>query len=340
MIIGLSFAFVSLIVLSSFGELTEEASTASLAIGIVVALVFLASLIAGPIWGGIRVGRRLHRNSPLVNDDHSLSISETMENAVVCPNCGRERHGKFCAACGQNDRDYRRLFPVLSDIVAETFEADSRVWRTLRALLFRPGFLSLEFVSNRRASYINPFRLYLFASIPVFLVSAYFNLRSESKPNGNTVGNSEPTTATLSDPLSFEYDLFYEFVPLTLLFIIPVFALLLQFIFIDRRAFAEHFVFVLHFQSVGFFILLLFLPWFFSGDSNGWQAIAFLIPLGAYMFFALKRFYGSGTLRTLCGWVAFMVVYCVLFMGALALTAIIAALLSGQDISSVFMEEP
>ncbi|MYJ74479.1 MAG: DUF3667 domain-containing protein [Gammaproteobacteria bacterium] len=90
---------------------------------------------------------------------------------VTCPNCGADKQGRFCVVCGQNDRDYlRSLFPVLYQVLAETFEADSRVWRTLGALFVRPGFLSLEFSRNRRAHYLSPFRLYLFTSLLFFLV--------------------------------------------------------------------------------------------------------------------------------------------------------------------------
>ena len=59
---------------------------------------------------------------------------------------------------------------MVSQILAETFEADSRVVRTLRALILRPGHLSLEFSLNRRARYLSPFRLYLFTSLLFFLV--------------------------------------------------------------------------------------------------------------------------------------------------------------------------
>ena len=60
------------------------------------------------------------------------------------------------------------MFPVVGQAVAETFEADSRLWATLRALFTRPGHLSAEFSLNRRASYLPPFRLYLFSSIIFF----------------------------------------------------------------------------------------------------------------------------------------------------------------------------
>ncbi len=89
----------------------------------------------------------------------------------TCANCGATRHGAFCARCGQNDRDYHRSFPpLLGELLRETFEIDSRVFRTLRSLLFKPGELALEFSRNRRASYVSPIRLYLFVSISFFFL--------------------------------------------------------------------------------------------------------------------------------------------------------------------------
>ena len=60
------------------------------------------------------------------------------------------------------------MFPVVGQALAETFETDARLWATLRALFVRPGHLSAEFSRNRRASYLPPFRLYLFSSIVFF----------------------------------------------------------------------------------------------------------------------------------------------------------------------------
>ena len=90
---------------------------------------------------------------------------------ILCENCGAEKQGLYCAVCGQNDRDYRRtVFPVVGEILAETFETDSRLFRTAKVLFTKPGFLSTEFSRNRRAGYIAPFRLYLFTSIVFFFV--------------------------------------------------------------------------------------------------------------------------------------------------------------------------
>ncbi|MGE0621167.1 MAG: DUF3667 domain-containing protein [Pseudomonadales bacterium] len=90
---------------------------------------------------------------------------------MLCPNCGSERLGRFCPRCGQNDRDYQRsLPPLLRELLKETFEVDSRLWTTLKLLIFKPGELALEFSRNRRASYVSPIRLYLFVSIAFFFL--------------------------------------------------------------------------------------------------------------------------------------------------------------------------
>ena len=90
---------------------------------------------------------------------------------IQCENCGAEKQGLFCAVCGQNDRNYRRsIFPVVGEVLAETFETDSRLVATSRVLFTRPGFLSTEFSENRRARYLPPFRLYLFTSIVFFFI--------------------------------------------------------------------------------------------------------------------------------------------------------------------------
>ena len=101
-----------------------------------------------------------------------------------CANCGHERSGRYCTNCGQNDRDYTRsLPPVLGEILKETFELDSRVFRTIKPMFLRPGELPKEFSRNRRASYISPIRLYIFASIAFFfLLSFTADLRPRMGP--------------------------------------------------------------------------------------------------------------------------------------------------------------
>ncbi len=90
----------------------------------------------------------------------------------ACLNCGRPRRERFCGHCGQNDRNYiRSAWSVLGDLLQESLEVDSKLPRTLR-LLLRPGRLSAEFCRNRRASFMSPVRMYLFATILYFFAFA------------------------------------------------------------------------------------------------------------------------------------------------------------------------
>jgi hypothetical protein len=64
---------------------------------------------------------------------------------------------------------------------------DSRVWRTLFPLLFRPGFLSAEFNAGRRMRYMPPFRLYIVVSFLMFLVLSISAENSISVDDGYIV---------------------------------------------------------------------------------------------------------------------------------------------------------
>src|SRR4030095_9406005 len=84
----------------------------------------------------------------------------------LCPNCGADRNGSFCSTCGQNDRTYlTSLYHLGKEALAEAFDLDSPIVRALLALVTKPGFLTQEFVRNRRASYVSPVRLYLSVSV-------------------------------------------------------------------------------------------------------------------------------------------------------------------------------
>ncbi len=47
---------------------------------------------------------------------------------------------------------------------------DGKFFTTLKDLLFKPGFLSAEYMKGRRMSYLNPIRMYVFTSAIFFLI--------------------------------------------------------------------------------------------------------------------------------------------------------------------------
>ena len=61
------------------------------------------------------------------------------------------------------------------ELLDNLFSYDSRVYRTLVPLIFKPGFVCSEYLAGKRASFLPPFRLYLFASVVFFLLVPYVN---------------------------------------------------------------------------------------------------------------------------------------------------------------------
>jgi hypothetical protein len=106
---------------------------------------------------------------PVTMQSHERDTPQAAEHR--CENCGTPIRGAYCANCGQRDGvQVRSIWGFTRDATAAMLESDSRFWRTLRALLLRPGHLTREFLQGRRAAYLPPFRLYIVVSIGFFLL--------------------------------------------------------------------------------------------------------------------------------------------------------------------------
>ena len=93
--------------------------------------------------------------------------------AASCPNCGQPAPGKFCAACGQAQGPLHvTVREIAHEAIDELLQLDSKLVRTLKPLLTRPGWLTCEYLAGRRERYVRPFRLYLLAEVALFLVLA------------------------------------------------------------------------------------------------------------------------------------------------------------------------
>ena len=91
-------------------------------------------------------------------------------NVARCENCGSSVAGRYCGNCGQRvEPPIHSVWHFLQVAAEDVTHADSRLWRTLAALLFKPGFLTREFLDGRRARYLPPVRLYLVLSVLFFV---------------------------------------------------------------------------------------------------------------------------------------------------------------------------
>ncbi|GAA5445896.1 hypothetical protein Misp06_04103 [Microbulbifer sp. NBRC 101763] len=90
---------------------------------------------------------------------------------IRCANCQTELLGPHCYSCGQPIKGMVRHFSsVIGDLFDTLLALDSRIWKTLPPLLFKPGFLTAEYFAGRRVRYVSPVRLFIFLCVTTFFV--------------------------------------------------------------------------------------------------------------------------------------------------------------------------
>ena len=127
-----------------------------------------------------------------------------------CANCGIVLLGEHCYACGQPTKGLVRHFSsIIGDFMDSVFELDSRILRTLGPLLFKPGYLSLEYFEGRRVRYVSPVRLFVFLSLFAFFAaqlrfdSAFYDTDTAGPVvtmNGGEAANDDETTTETDAP--------------------------------------------------------------------------------------------------------------------------------------------
>lgn len=101
-----------------------------------------------------------------------------------CLNCENDisEDNNFCPNCGQvNDLQKVSLKQYLSAYFDDFFSFDSRLLKTIVQLIFKPGYVTKNYVEGRRMRYMNPFKLYLQITILFFLVVGIFKTIDQFK---------------------------------------------------------------------------------------------------------------------------------------------------------------
>lgn len=208
---------------------------------------------------------------------------------------------------------------------------DSRAWRTLVPLLFRPGQVTARYLAGQRVRFVPPVRLYLFVSLVYFLLLAWIGPGEGFGDRVMVVTNGDEPEETVSTAEAIRRELeeqgladigFLEVLPRSLeritenpaafrrsliqggsylmFFLLPAFAGLLGLFYHGRRRYLlHHLLFAVHFHVFLFVVLglrvLLVRPGVPALEQVG-ELLSLSIPV--YLFVALRRVYGGRWLPT------------------------------------------
>jgi hypothetical protein len=254
--------------------------------------------------------------------------------ASTCLNCGSSLTGPFCAECGQRAIPPH---PTLRELFGEAFSEfsgwDGKLAQTIKALLRKPGQLTVEFLAGRRAHFISPLRLYFTSSLVFFLVAAsapritYLGVRPLPGPIAVQTDNGPKKDAAvltaeeraeiirqldsapkyirpllqqaLQNPKQLQANVM-EAMPKALFALLPVFALIVS-VFYRRRRFADHLYFAIHLHAFVFVALMLsdLVKFTQSVPLSMAVAIVVLLWVPIYGHLSLRRVYGGSQGSTL-----------------------------------------
>jgi len=96
---------------------------------------------------------------------------------VYCLNCGLtlDEIYNYCPRCGQENNDKMVSFgQLVRDFFINYFSLDTKFFRSIRPFLLQPGRLTRLYIEGKRASFVNPMRLYIIVSVIFFFLSTWW----------------------------------------------------------------------------------------------------------------------------------------------------------------------
>ena len=249
------------------------------------------------------------------------------------------------------------IFELFEDLT----HADSRLWRTLWALVAKPGHLTREFFAGRRQRYLPPISLYLILSVVLFALLSVLRQGNEISINTKVAEAVQQEGGTDDSCVKFDLtdgdgtpaqwmtqlaerikpaceDILHSQgkhireamahnLPRMLFVLLPLIALCMSLLYWHpKRYYVEHVLLLVHnhvFVFSGLILLAVLgsVPWL--GDVLG-----VVLPIYAlwYLYASMRRYYGQSRRRTLSKLMAVLVCYGQLALVLLSATLLISAI--------------
>lgn len=248
-----------------------------------------------------------------------LPAEESPARPKACTNCGHTLVDVYCARCGEKQPDHHDLTVghFLHELFHELFHLDSKLFRTLRDLMMRPGELTAAYFEGRKKRYIAPLRMFLtlfalqFIAYSAYKPVAIYSLDGlmSVDPKQSLQKPLEQAAAKRNIPLGelktrIEHRWQKNMSLMSMLSILSI-ALALKLLYLrHRRHLTEHLVFATHYMCFTYVLSLLLWPVYVmlgikQNLVNQVIVVVMFVVACFYIYHALRRVYGQSGPKTL-----------------------------------------
>jgi hypothetical protein len=114
--------------------------------------------------------QRPYQVAPMLQEEHD------------CPTCGTHFEGNYCPRCGQSAKIGRYSFKKAFLLFLDVWGLGNRgMFRTLRDLILRPGYMIRDYLQGMQMAYFPPFKMFFLLTALSILVETGFNIKWENR---------------------------------------------------------------------------------------------------------------------------------------------------------------
>ena len=120
-------------------------------------------------------------------------VAPLADTQCKCACCGTEFVGNFCPRCGQSASVNRFSLKQAIDLFLDVWDVNNRsVFRTMRDMLLRPGYMIRDYLNGMQAGYFSPFKMFfLLATLSLLVEHGFFYSPEAASDNTDIVSEME-----------------------------------------------------------------------------------------------------------------------------------------------------
>ncbi len=121
-------------------------------------------------------------------------LAPLSEESRTCSSCGTVYQGNFCPRCGQSARVGRFSFKKAALLFLDVWGVGNRsMFRSIRDLMLRPGFMIRDYLSGMQSAYFPPFKMFFLLAAFSLVVEHGFNFGLDVKDVQDEAPKTEQT---------------------------------------------------------------------------------------------------------------------------------------------------